>query len=145
SSTRIRTLLAAGHVAEAARCLGRPYAYVGTVVEGHHRGAPLGYPTANITAPRFLVPGEGVYAAWAEVHGTRYPAAVSVGCAPTFGAREPATVEAFLLDFDGELYGDQMTVEFVERLRDQQTFPDAEALKRQMAGDCDRVREILGT
>jgi riboflavin kinase/FMN adenylyltransferase len=143
SSTRIRTLLAAGRVAEAARCLGRPYAYVGTVVEGHHRGAPLGYPTANITAPRFLVPGEGVYAAWAEVHGTRYPAAVSVGRAPTFGAREPMTVEAFLLDFDGELYGEQIAVEFVELLRAQEAFPDAEALKRQMDDDCRRTREVL--
>jgi len=144
SSTRIRSLLAEGRAAEAARCLGRPYAYVGTVVEGHHRGQPLGYPTANLAAPRFLVPAEGVYAGWAEVHGRRYPAAVSVGRAPTFRASEPVAVEAYLLDFDGELYGDQMTVEFVERLRDQQAFADVEALKQQMDADCSRVREVLG-
>jgi len=144
SSTHIRSCIAQGRVAEAARCLGRPYAYVGTVVEGHHRGALLGYPTANITAPRFLVPGEGVYAAWAEVRGTRYPAAVSVGRAPTFGAHEPPTVEAFLLDFDGELYGEQITVEFVDFLRPQQAFPDADALKARMDDDCRRTRKLLG-
>jgi len=145
SSTRIRSLLAEGRVADAARCLGRPYAYLGTVVEGHHRGQPLGYPTVNLSAPRFLIPAEGVYAGWAEVHGRRYGAAVSVGRAPTFHAHEPVTVEAFLLDFEGELYGDQVTVEFVELLRPQEAFPNAEALKRQMADDCDRVREILAS
>ncbi len=144
SSTRIRSLLAEGRVAEAAQCLGRPYAYVGTVVEGHHRGQPLGYPTANLTAPRFLIPAEGVYGGWAEVHGRRYGAAVSVGRAPTFHASEPVTVEAYLLDFEGELYGNQVTVEFVERLRDQQAFPEVEALKRQMDADCRRIRELLG-
>ena len=145
SSTHIRSLLAEGRVADAARCLGRSYAYLGTVVEGHHRGQPLGFPTVNLSAPRFLIPAEGVYAAWAEVHGRRWPAAVSIGRAPTFHAHEPVTVEAFLLDFEGELYGDQVTVEFLERLRDQQAFPDPDALKAQMSADCLRVREVLRT
>jgi len=143
SSTRIRRLLSEGRVAEAARCLGRPYAYVGTVVEGHHRGARLGYPTVNVEAPRFLMPAEGGYAGWAEVRGRRHAAAVSVGRAPTFHADEPVTVEAFLLDFDGELYGEQGAGDFVEYLRPQQTFADAEALKPKMAEDCERVREVL--
>jgi len=143
SSTRIRRLIAGGRVAQAARCLGRPYTYVGTVVEGHHRGERLGYPTANVAAPRFLMPAEGVYAAWAEVRGRRCAAAVSVGRAPTFAGEEPVTVEAFLLDFDGELYGEQMAVGFVEYLRPQQPFADADALKAKMAEDCDRVRERL--
>jgi riboflavin kinase/FMN adenylyltransferase len=143
SSTRIRRLIQAGKVAEAARCLGRPYAYVGTVVEGHHRGARLGYPTVNLSAPRFLVPAEGVYAGWAEVRGERVGAAISVGRAPTFDATQPPTVEAFLLDFDGELYGEQVAVEFLRYLRPQETFADADALRQKMADDCARVRELL--
>jgi len=143
SSTRIRDLVAAGRVAEAARCLGRPYSWVGTVVEGHHRGGRLGYPTVNVSAPRFLRPAEGVYAGWAEVRGRRHAAAVSVGRAPTFGQQEPVTVEAYLLDFDGELYGEQVALEFVSRLRPQRTFADAEALRRQMAEDCQRVCRVL--
>jgi len=96
-----------------------------------------------VSAPRFLRPAEGVYAGWAAVRGRRYPAAVSVGRAPTFGDGDPVTVEAYLLDFDGELYGEQVTLEFVERLRPQETFADAEALKARMADDCRRVREVL--
>jgi len=143
SSTRIRRLIAAGRVAEAARCLGRPYSYVGTVVEGHHRGGRLGYPTVNVVAPRFLTPAEGVYAGWAVARGTRYRAAISVGRTPTFHKDHPVVVEAFLLDFDGELYGEQVALAFVEYLRPQRAFADAEALKMQMAADCDRVRAVL--
>lgn len=143
SSTRIRGLIAAGSVAEAARCLGRPYCYVGTVVEGFHRGARLGYPTVNLQSPRFLVPGEGVYAGLAMVRGLRHAAAISVGRAPTFHEAQPVVVEAFLLDFDGELYGDQVALEFIERLRPQRTFADPEALRKAVAADCDRVRAVL--
>jgi len=144
SSTRIRRLLSEGRVAEAARCLGRPFTYLGTVVEGHQRGTGLGFPTVNVDAPRFLVPGEGVYAGWALVRGGRYMAAISVGRLPTFHREHPVVVEAFLLDFEGEVYGEQIALEFVDRLRPQQTFPDAEALRRQVAADGDRVRAILG-
>jgi riboflavin kinase/FMN adenylyltransferase len=143
SSTRIRRLIAAGQVAEAARCLGRPYAYVGAVVEGHHRGGRLGYPTVNVDAPRFLVPAEGVYAGRARAGGAAYAAAVSVGRLPTFHQAHPVVVEAFLLDFDGELYNEQVSLEFLEYLRPQAAFADAEALRRQMAADCDRVRQVL--
>ncbi|MCX5685007.1 MAG: riboflavin biosynthesis protein RibF [Planctomycetota bacterium] len=143
SSTRIRRLIGEGRVAEAARCLGRPYRYQGTVVEGHHRGARLGYPTINIDSPRFLVPAEGVYAGRAMVAGTTCRAAISVGRMPTFQAVHPVVVEAFLLDFEGELYGEQAALDFVEYLRPQQAFPDAESLKRQMAADCERVRACV--
>ena len=142
SSTRIRRLIAAGNVAEAARCLGRPYRFQGTVVEGEHRGAKLGYPTINVESPRFLVPAEGVYAGRALVLGKSCAAALSVGRLPTFHAAHPLVVEAFLLDFEGELYGEQAALDFLEYLRPQQAFPDAEALKRQMAADCERVRAI---
>jgi riboflavin kinase/FMN adenylyltransferase len=145
SSTVIRRLIADGRVAEAARGLGRPYTYLGTVVEGHHRGARLGYPTVNVEAPRFLLPGEGVYAGWALVRGCRYRAAISVGTAPTFHEPQAAGVEAFLLDFDGELYGEQVALDFIESLRPQKTFADPEALRAQVAADCQRVREVLAT
>ena len=143
SSTRIRRLIAEGRVAEAARCLGRPYSYIGVVVEGRHRGARLGFPTVNIASPRFLVPGEGVYAGWAIIQGERQRAAVSVGRAPTFQKDHPVAVEAFILDFEGELYGEQVALEFIEYLRPQQAFPDPDSLKAQMAADCQRVRAIL--
>ena len=143
SSTRIRQRIAAGGVTEAARCLGRPYRFQGTVVEGRHRGARLGYPTINVESPRFLQPGEGVYAGRALVRGGQYAAAISVGRKPTFHAEHPSVVEAFLLDFDGELYGEQVALDFIEYLRPQEAFADAEALKRQMAEDCRRVRHLL--
>jgi len=171
SSTRIRSLIAAGRVAEAAACLGRSYSYVGTVVEGHHRGGGLGFPTANVAAPRFLTPGEGVYAGRVRLKGgskfkvqsskletkdvdnnlepgtlnfeLSVPAAISVGRAPTFHKDHPVVVEAFLLDFEGELYGEQAAIDFVDFVRPQQTFADPASLKAQMEIDCRRVREIL--
>jgi riboflavin kinase/FMN adenylyltransferase len=143
SSTRIRALITAGRVGEAARCLGRPYSYVGTVVEGHHRGSRLGYPTANVAAPRFLVPGEGVYAGWAYIRGKRAAAAISVGREPTFYKEHPVVVEAYLLDFEGELYGEQASIDFVEYVRPQRTFATPAALQDQLTADCQRVREIL--
>ncbi len=143
SSTRIRRAVAEGRVEEAACCLGRPYAYVGTVTEGRRRGTRLGFPTVNLTAPAFLMPGEGVYAGWAHVRERRYRAAVAVGRAPTFHPEGPPVVEAFLIDFDGDLYGTPVTLEFVARLRAQRTFPDADALAAQIARDCERAREVL--
>jgi riboflavin kinase/FMN adenylyltransferase len=144
SSTRIRRLIGEGRMAEAARCLGRPYTYVGTVVEGHHRGGQLlGYPTANIEAPRFLLPGQGVYAGWATVRGRRYMSGISVGSLPTFHRQHPIVVEAFLMDFEGELYGEQVALEFVEYLRPQAAFASPNELRTQMAADCQRARTIL--
>ena len=144
SSTRIRGLIAEGRVAEAAQCLGRPYTYLGTVVEGHHRGGRLlGHPTVNVEAARFLVPAEGVYAGWAAVGGRRIGAAISVGRLPTFHRDHPLVVEAFLLDFDGELYGEQVALEFIEYLRPQAAFTSPEALRAQLDADCRRVRAII--
>jgi riboflavin kinase / FMN adenylyltransferase len=144
SSTRIRRLIIEGRVAEAAECLGRPYTYIGTVVEGHHRGGTLlGYPTANVEAPRFLMPAQGVYAGWASVHGRRYKSGISVGTLPTFHRDHPVVVEAFLMDFDGALYGQQVALEFVEYLRPQAAFANPDALRAQLEIDCGRVRTIL--
>jgi len=135
SSTRIRELVTAGRVAEAARCLGRPYSYTGTVVEGRHRGERLGFPTVNVSAPRFLTPAEGVYAGRVQVRGERYAAAVSVGHAPTFGEVGRPAVEAYLLDFDGELYGETVRISFLRKIRDELKFATEKALVDQIDRD----------
>jgi riboflavin kinase/FMN adenylyltransferase len=149
SSTQIRTLLAAGDVEGAAELLGRHHQVRGTVVHGDGRGGPeLGFPTANLEVPaEMAVPGEGIYACWYErPGGAPHAAAVSLGRRPTFHPEEgaPRLLEAFLLDFEGDLYGEQARVSFVARLRDEQAFETAGALVRQMADDVEAARAVLG-
>jgi riboflavin kinase/FMN adenylyltransferase len=146
SSTAIRSRVAAGDVTGAAELLGRPYELRGTVATGDRRGRELGYPTANVAVPsEILLPGEGVYAGWYErPGGDVYPAAIGVGRRPTFGAGEPEPiVEAYLLDFDGDLYGEAAAVRFVSRLRDDERFPTVDDLVAQMARDVDAARLAL--
>jgi riboflavin kinase/FMN adenylyltransferase len=150
SSTYVRACVAAGDMVSAARALGRPHRVDGVVVRGHRRGRDMGYPTANIESPPFTaIPADGVYAGHLvtrDAHGTgqaRFPAAISVGTNPTFqGSRR--TVEAYLLDYDGDLYGEHVGVEFAQRLRPMVAFPDAEALMAAMAKDVVDTREVLG-
>ncbi|MGH9108665.1 MAG: bifunctional riboflavin kinase/FAD synthetase [Acidimicrobiales bacterium] len=146
SSTRIRGLLARGDVAAAASLLGRPHQVRGTVVRGDGRGAGLGFPTANVAVPPGIaVPGTGIYAGgYGRPDGTRYAAAVSVGRRPTFydDDRRPPLVEAFVLDFGEDLYGEEGRVSFDEKLRDEQRFERVEDLVAQMRHDVDRVRRI---
>lgn len=139
SSSHIRGLVAAGEVKEAADFLGGPFLFQGEVVHGDKRGRELGFPTANIV-PRdeLVVPGHGVYAAWAHGH----PAAVNVGVRPTFQTGRGLLIEAFLLDFDGDLYGEQLRVAFVERLRGEKRFDSVDDLVAQMQLDVQRAREI---
>jgi riboflavin kinase/FMN adenylyltransferase len=149
SSTRIRTLLAAGDVEGAATLLGRHHQVRGSVVPGDGRGGPeLGFPTANIEVPPGMAtPGEGIYACWYErPGGDVHAAAVSLGRRPTFHPEPgaPPLLEAFLLDFEGDLYGEQARVSFVARLRDEQAFDTAGALVRQMADDVEAARAVLG-
>jgi riboflavin kinase/FMN adenylyltransferase len=145
SSTRIRELLLAGDAAGAAAALGRPYAIEGLVVEGDRRGRDLGFPTANLACPPgIVIPADGVYAGWlAAQPPARLPAAISVGDNPTFeGAAH--RVEAYVLDRDDlELYGRQVTVEFVARLRGMQRFASVEELRAGMADDVQRSRRLL--
>lgn len=142
-TTGIRGLIASGEVAAAAELLGRPYSVGGEVVQGHRRGRDLGFPTANIAVPKpKLVPGPAAYAGWARVDGTERMAAISVGHQPTFGGGDLA-VEAYLLDFDGDLYGRQMEVLFVERLHPDTRYPTVEALVEQIGRDVDETRRIL--
>jgi riboflavin kinase / FMN adenylyltransferase len=150
SSTRIRALLAAGDVQGAAALLGRYHQVRGTVVRGDGRGGPeLGFPTANLEFPAGLaVPGVGIYAGWYERPGGEvHAAAVSVGRRPTFHpeADAPPLLEAFLLDFEGDLYGQAARVSFVARLRDEQAFDTVGALVRQMADDVEAARAVLAT
>jgi riboflavin kinase/FMN adenylyltransferase len=139
SSSHIRGLVAAGEVTEASEFLGGPFLFQGEVVHGDKRGRELGFPTANLVPPEQLaVPGHGVYAAWA--HGQ--PAAVNVGVRPTFETGRELLIEAYLLDFDGDLYGEQLRVAFVERLRGEKRFDSADDLVAQMERDVQQAREI---
>ena len=143
SSTLIRRLVRAGQVEEARIFLGRPYAVRGRVVEGERRGRTLGFPTANLAVhPDKILPGRGIYAAWARLEGRTAPAAVSVGTRPTFGPGE-LLVEAFLLDFEGDLYGAEIELVFGNRLRDEQAFRTVPELIRQMEADVAQVRAVL--
>jgi riboflavin kinase/FMN adenylyltransferase len=151
SSTYIRACVAAGDMVSATRALGRPHRVDGIVVRGDRRGRDMGYPTANVESPPFTaIPADGVYAGHlvtrdprSGVSRERFPAAISVGSNPTFqGSRR--TVEAFVLDYDGDLYGEHVGVEFVERLRPMAAFPDVDALLVAMAKDVQDTRRLLG-
>ncbi len=151
SSTYIRACVAAGDMVAAARALGRPHRVDGIVVRGDRRGRDLGYPTANVESPPYTaIPADGVYAGHLVTRDPRggasrerFPAAISVGSNPTFqGSRR--TVEAFVLDYDGDLYGEHVGVEFVSRLRPMAAFADVEALVVAMAKDVSDTRQILG-
>jgi len=146
SSTYIRTCLASGDVAGAAEALGRPYAVRGVVVKGDQRGRELGFPTANVPATT-AAPADGVYAGWLTRRdtGDTYPAAISVGTNPTFDGVVGRRVESYVIDrTDLELYGVEVEVAFVERLRGMVAFDSVDALVTQMNADVDRTRELLG-
>jgi len=140
SSSMIRWLLGHGRARDAAICLGRPYVLEGTVVKGFQRGRALGIPTANLDCGDQMVPLEGVYAARCTVDGSACPAALSIGTMPTFGEHH-RQIEAHLLDFSGDLYGQILRVEVIDWLRDQWRFPSVEGLQAQMAFDLEHVRQ----
>jgi riboflavin kinase/FMN adenylyltransferase len=143
SSTQIRNLLGAGRVREGAEMLGRYYQIGGGVVPGAGQERHVGYPTANLNVRQVCtLPGSGTYAAYAIARGKRYPAVANIGTRPTFGEGPPA-VEVHLLDFVGELQGEWVRVQFVERLRDERRFASVKALRTQIKKDIVRAREIL--
>ena len=144
SSSHIRGLLLAGEVAPANRLLGEPFQLRGAVHHGDARGRELGFPTANLFPDEALVcPGHGVYAcaAWGEGLSAR-PAAVSIGVRPTFETGRGELIEAYLLDFDGDLYGGELTLAFLARLRGERRFDDAASLVEQMRRDVEQTRAI---
>ncbi|MEV0809482.1 bifunctional riboflavin kinase/FAD synthetase [Micromonospora sp. NPDC050200] len=146
SSTYIRSCVDAGDVAAAAAALGRPHRLEGVVVRGDQRGRELGYPTANLLCHRHAaVPADGVYAARLVRRGQREPlaAAVSIGTNPTFSGRE-RRVEAYALDFSGDLYGERLALDFVAHLREQRRYDSIEPLLTQIAEDVERTRRVVG-
>jgi riboflavin kinase/FMN adenylyltransferase len=143
SSSRIREALTEGDVARAASLLGRPYSVEGPVVEGDRRGRTIGVPTANVDAGDVLLPGHGVYAGTCRLDdGRSRLAVVNVGRRPTFDGRT-VTVEAHLVDFEGDLYGRQLRLSFSVRLRDEQRFAGKEALVAQIRRDVERARSLV--
>jgi riboflavin kinase/FMN adenylyltransferase len=139
SSSLIRRLLGEGKVRRAALCLGRPYTLTGEVVHGDERGRTMGFPTANLLVPNQLVPGDGVYVGRASVDEKDYACAVSIGHTPTFGGTG-RQIEAHVLDFDGDVYGASVRIEFLRFLRPQIAFESPEALVRQLEQDVRTVR-----
>jgi len=150
SSTRIRDLLAEGRVGDAAELLARPYAVRGRVIEGDRRGRGLGFPTANLDPESEVLPGPGVYAGWLRfldegrpARDGRHPVVTNVGVRPTFRDGQGMLAEAHLLDFEGDLYGRRVEIDFRRRLRPEQRFPGVDALKAQIARDVDEARRWL--
>lgn len=144
SSSRIRGLIESGHVDEAAGLLGSRFTVTSVVVDGDKRGRGIGFPTANLRPPaRKLIPATGVYACFVAIDGQgALPAAVNVGVRPTFGGEE-LLIEAYILDFEADLYGRRLTLEFVEYLRPELAFSGVDPLVRQMTSDVSEVRGIL--
>jgi riboflavin kinase/FMN adenylyltransferase len=147
SSTTIRKLVATGQVREAADLLGRLYSLSGPVIRGDGRGRRIGIPTANLDVPAGkAIPANGIYACWAWLGGEKYAAAVNIGINPTFTPdKQTPNVEAYFLDIDRDLYGQEVKLEFVARLRDELKFSSAEALVEQIWQDVADVREILAS
>jgi riboflavin kinase/FMN adenylyltransferase len=139
SSSHIRGLVLGGAVEYAGHLLGAPFAMQGEVMHGDKRGRTLGFPTANLVPPDgYVVPGHGVYAARAN----GVPAAVNIGVRPQFQTGRHELIEAFLIDWEGDLYGQQLEVEFLKRLRGERRFPSVEDLVEQMGRDVEQARQI---
>ena len=144
SSTRIRAAIAEGQLDAAGQMLGREYALAGEVVKGDQRGSEIGFPTANLDVTDLCTPPNGVYAAHAEVNGSTHRAAVNIGLRPTVAEAEPTLhVEAHLLDFEGDLYGEVLTLTFVGKLRDEKPFDSLDALKAQIEKDIVQARYLF--
>jgi riboflavin kinase/FMN adenylyltransferase len=144
SSSHIRGLILGGAVDYGRQLLGDPFTTSGEVVHGDERGRELGFPTANLVPdPAYVTPGHGVYAAYAVTHdGATHAAAVNVGVRPTFVTGRGELIEAYLLDFDGDLYGTDLQLAFLKRLRGEKRFDSVEALVEQMARDVEAARAI---
>ena len=143
SSTRIRRLISEGRVDEAGALLGHHYFIDGTVMRGEGRGAPQGFPTANLGTDNELLPPHGVYASTATIDGVIHPSVTNVGVRPTFGDGGPTVVETHLFNFRRSMYEARLRLAFIKRLRDERAFPTADALVAQIAMDCRQARELF--
>jgi riboflavin kinase/FMN adenylyltransferase len=145
SSTAIRKALADGDMKEVRSLAGRPFSLHGQVVTGAGRGVALGFPTANLDiAPEQAIPADGVYATWAYIDGRTYPSMTNIGQNPTFNDRERAA-EVYVVDYQSDLYGHELEIDFVERLRDEKKFNTVAELKKQIAEDVKRGKAILNS
>jgi riboflavin kinase/FMN adenylyltransferase len=143
SSTLIRELIQKGEMREAAKLLGRNYLFSGQVIQGHGRGSrKLGFPTANLKLAGALFPKPGIYAVWAIYEGKRYAAVANLGWNPTFHDQK-FSIEIHILNFDRDIYGHPLRVEFLERLRDEVAFRDPEELIAQIKKDVSQARKVL--
>jgi len=142
SSSVIRKMVAEGAVADVVRLLGRNFTLDGTVIHGHHRGKEIGFPTANLETGNELVPKHGVYAVKVDVGAQRYDGACNIGSNPTFGD-EKISIEVLLFEFEGDLYGKNLRLHFVERIRGEQKFPDVPSLQSAIKNDLETCRALL--
>jgi riboflavin kinase/FMN adenylyltransferase len=144
SSTRIRETIRTGNFDAASQMLGRPYAISGRVVEGDRLGRKLGFPTANLDATNLILPPNGVYSGCTKLKGQFYRVALNIGLRPTVAAGKPQLrVEAHLLDFDGDLYGEELEIEIGEKLRSEHKFNSQEELREQIGKDVESVRKLV--
>jgi riboflavin kinase/FMN adenylyltransferase len=147
SSTEIRKLIETGNVAEAARLMGHPYSLHGPVIHGDARGRTINVPTANIGySHEKMIPANGIYACWAYLRGRKYQAAINIGVNPTFTPdKQIPNVEAHLLDFQDEIYGEDVKLEFIARLRNELRFDSVEKLLEQIWKDIEDTKRILNS
>ena len=143
SSTRVRRLVAEGRMDEAGALLGHQYYIDGVVVEGKRRGRELGFPTANLKTDNELLPPNGVYATTTTIDGIVHPSISNIGLRPTFGDTTKTMIEAYVMGFDGDLYGRPVRLGFVQRLRDERKFEDVDSLRAQMEADRRRAERLF--
>jgi riboflavin kinase/FMN adenylyltransferase len=144
SSTAVREALASGDLKKVRSLLGRPFSLQGEVVRGESRGAKLDYPTANLAIePAQALPAEGVYATWAYIGSRAYESVTNIGRRPTFGGGK-SVVEVYILGYQGSLYGQELKIDIIEKLRGEKQFDSAEALRQQIAKDVEQARAVLG-
>lgn len=143
SSSKIRKLLASGHVNLARRMLGRPYGVEGVIIRGNRRGHTIGFPTANLKPHNRVIPRYGVYATATLIDGTWRKSITNIGVRPTFESDAEPSIETYIFDFDGDLYGDVLRVRFLHRIRDEKKFSGLDELKAQIEKDSNRARNYF--
>jgi len=146
SSTVIRQALGDGNMEKVTHLLGRPFSLLGKVTHGEHRGTGIGFPTVNLTVdPKMALPPDGVYATRANIGGKEFQAMTNIGRRPTFGDNNERTIESFILNYNQEIYGKEVKIEIIQRLREEKHFDSIEELKKQVAEDVKRGAAILNT
>ena len=145
SSTRIRNLLEQGNVRKAGELMQIPHSITSRVVRGDQRGRTIGFPTANLESVDVVVPQGGVYAGWAQIDHSRFPAAIHIGESPTFQSGHSSKIEVHLIDYQGDLYDTALRVEFIERVRGIQHFDSPQSLTKQLRQDVATVKQLLET